>query len=83
MPQWFMWKLNLEKTTSNMLLISHYFGMMPYERPALLKAYNKLLNVTLLEDLSTLLEVGLLKGLWTFTWNVTLLKDLQMAIKPT
>ena len=66
-----------------MLLNSHSFEVMPYERPTLLKAYNTLLNVTLLEDLTTLLEASLVKGLWTFTWNVTLLKDLQMAIKQT
>ena len=58
-----MWKPNLGKTTSNMLLNSHSSEVMPCERPTLLKAYNTLLNVTLLEDLSTLLEVGLVRGL--------------------
>ena len=66
-----------------MLLNSHFLEVMPCERPTLLKAYNTLLNVTLLEDFTILLEVGLVRGLQTFTWNVTLLKDLQMAIKPT
>ena len=58
-----MWKPNLGKTTSNMLLNSHSSEVMPYERPTLLKAYNTLLNVTFLDDLTTLLEVGLVKGL--------------------
>ena len=47
-----------------MLLNSHSSGMMPCERPALLKAYNTLLNVTLLEDFTILLGMGLVKGLW-------------------
>ena len=58
-----MWKPNLAKTTSNMLLNSHSFEVMPYERPTLLKTYNTLLNVTFLENLTTLLEVGLVRGL--------------------
>ena len=36
---------------------------LPCERPALLKAYNTLLSVTLLEDFTNLLELGLFKGL--------------------
>ena len=56
-----MWKPNLGKTTSNMLLNSHSSGMMPCERLALLKAYNTLLNVTLLEDFTILLGMGLVK----------------------
>ncbi len=52
------------KTTNNMLLNFHSSGMMPCERPALLKAYNTLLNVTLLEDFTILLGMGLVKGLW-------------------
>ena len=63
MKQFFMWKPNLGKTTSNMLLNSHSSRMMPCERPALLKAYNTLLNVTLLEDFTILLGMGLAKGL--------------------
>ena len=47
-----------------MLLISHSSRMIPYERPSLLKSYNTLLNVTLLEDFTILLGMGLVKGLW-------------------
>ena len=47
-----------------MLLNSHYSEMMPYERTTLLKAYNTLLNLTLLEDFTILLGMGLVKGLW-------------------
>ena len=46
-----------------MLLNSHSSRMMPCERPTLLKAYNTLLNVTLLEDFTILLGMGLVKGL--------------------
>ena len=35
--KYLMWKPNLGKTTSNMLLISHSSIMIPYERPTLLK----------------------------------------------
>ena len=31
-----MWKPNLGKTNSNMLLLPHSYGMMPYGRPTLL-----------------------------------------------
>ena len=47
-----------------MLLISHSSEAMLCEKPALLKAYNTLLNVTLSEDFTILLGMGLVKGLW-------------------
>ena len=46
-----------------MLLNYHSSEVMLCEKSSLLKAYNTLLNVTLLEDLSNLLELGLSKGL--------------------
>ena len=39
--------------------------------------------MTLLEDLITLSEVALLEDLKQFNRTVTLLKDLQLAVKPT
>ena len=36
---------------------------LPCERPALLKAYNILLSMTLLKDFTNLLELGLVRGL--------------------
>ena len=59
-----MWQPNLGKTNSNMLLNSYSSKLVTYLRPALLKAYNTLLNVTLLEDFTILLGMGLVKGLW-------------------
>ena len=47
-----------------MLLNSHSSEVMLCEKPTLLKAYNILLNVTLLEDFTILLGIGLVKGLW-------------------
>ena len=69
-----MWKPDLGKTTSNILLNSHCSRMMLYEKPALLKAYNRLLNVTLLEDFTILLGMGLLQGLWNIHMECHLIK---------
>ena len=57
-----------------MLLNSHSFGMMPYEWPTLLKDYNTLLNVTLLEDFTILLGMGLVKGVWNIHLEYHLVK---------
>ena len=38
---------------------------LPFERPTLLKAYMRLLDLTLLKDFNTLLEVCLVKGILT------------------
>ena len=44
---------------------------------------NKLLAMTLLEYLITLSRVALLEDLKQFNRTVTLLKDLQLAVRPT
>jgi hypothetical protein len=57
-----------------MLLNSHSSEVMLYEKPTLLKAYNTLLNVTLLEDFTILLQMGLIKGLWNIHLECHLVK---------
>ena len=57
-----------------MLLNSHSSEVMLCEKLALLKAYNTLLNMTLLEDFTILLGMGLVKELWNIHLECHLVK---------